>query len=182
MPKGSMEVFKIIVDLVSAVIWPLVVVWVVYLLRPEIKNLTNMFNDSTKFSFKIGGQELSIEKALKEEVVKETLETEPANDNGYVKRDKFTKRMEVLIPFLGERIDTDHLIMINELRKSGGKMEGAELFRASKRAGVFAGLGGKLTALHSSGLIAKDDDNHIVLTELGERVASIAPKFLHEIE
>ncbi len=118
-----------------------------------------------------------MEKELKREIVKESVAKEESTKEGYIKKEIFTKRMEVLIPFLEARLDTDHLIMVNELNKNGGEMEGADLFQASKRAGVFAGLGGKLTALSSAGLITKKNEN-IVLTELGRRVASLAPRFL----
>ena len=173
-----MEILKVLVELVSAIAWPVAIVWIIYMLRSEINNLTTMFSDSSRFSLKIAGQELSLEKELKKEIVKESVENEPADDKGYVKREKLTKRMEVLIPFLEARIDTDHLIMINELKKHGGEMEGADLFSASKCAGVFAGLGGKLTALRSAGLVVEKVKNRVALTELGEKVAALAPKFL----
>ena len=106
------------------------------------------------------------------------IENEKTTQEGYVKREQVSAQMETLIPFLDTKIDEKHLVLIAELYDSGGEIIGHDFRQLSKRAGVYTGFDGKLNDLLSAGLIAKNNNNRFILTEIGKKVASIAPRFI----
>ena len=189
-----MDVMKLFVEFISIIIWPSVFASIFFFFRNEIKNLINVFSEFRTFSFKVAGQELKVEKEIKAEVAKEILDAEvevaldentkdvtQEQSKAKISKTKSAK-MENLIPFLNTKIDKKHLIIIYELNDRQEGISGNALRQISKRAGVYSEFNDKIDSLLHAGLVIKNKDKKFVLSDIGKRVAKIAPKYMTEYD
>jgi hypothetical protein len=174
-----MELTKVILDFIAKIAWPAAVLTISFLFRSEIRSIFGRVVDSSRVAVKVAGQEFVMERELKQQVVKELIIPPVSKESRSEIAAQIVDRVDAMIPFLESRLDTDNLIMVNQLRNSGGTLDRSELFRLSRAAGVHAGLGGKLTALRSARVVSESADR-VSLTELGREVAEWAAHYLEE--
>jgi hypothetical protein len=172
----TVDITTLILDFVGEIAWPVVVIVVVALFRTQIREalgILSQFNKASKLSLKIAGQEMSLEREIKQQILKEEVAREAGQLLDTQQAEQVAKRVaNAISPLIGSYLGEDALVILHVLLDAGGKLSREELKQKCAQAGVRAGVPGMVTRLHFDGFVSRSETD-VTLTAMGERVAGM---------